>query len=294
MQHQQDMFEAEAARTLLDQLFEESKLYHKSKDYMDLLDFVVKLRNFAPFNAMLLQVQKPGLSYAASAFEWREKFNRYPKLDARPLLILWPFAPVALVYDVLDTEGDPLPEDVSFVPAKGDTTKDDIQHYLGLLKRNGIKHHFFDGGDNSAGSIEVTKNPVPKDVDKKKKAKPGEYLMRMNQNHSPVVQFSTLAHELGHLYLGHLGGDEARSIPERPPRNHAHKELEAESFAYLLCQRNGVECKSKTYLANYVKANDTIEILDVYQILKAVGHVEHLLKLNGHIRFGSASDRASK
>ena len=64
---QQDLFETEAARSLLDQLLTDSRLYTRSKDYKDLLDFVVRLRNFAPFNAMLLQVQKPGLSYAASA-----------------------------------------------------------------------------------------------------------------------------------------------------------------------------------------------------------------------------------
>ena len=56
MIHQHDLFESEAARTLLDQLLEDSQLYHSSADYQNLLDFIVKLRNFAPFNAMLLQI----------------------------------------------------------------------------------------------------------------------------------------------------------------------------------------------------------------------------------------------
>jgi hypothetical protein len=79
----------EAERSLLDQLLQESRLYRSSRDYKDLLDFVVRLRNFAPFNAMLLQIQKPGLSYAASAKDWMS-FGRRPKEAARPLLILWP------------------------------------------------------------------------------------------------------------------------------------------------------------------------------------------------------------
>jgi hypothetical protein len=54
---------------------------------------------------MLLQVQKPGLNYAASEYDWRDRFDRTIKEGARPLLILWPFGPVALVYDELDTEG---------------------------------------------------------------------------------------------------------------------------------------------------------------------------------------------
>ena len=80
---QQNIFQIEAARSLLDQLLTDSKLYTQSKDYKELLDFVVRLRNFAPFNAMLLQVQKPGLSYAASARDWRERFGRFPKEGAR-------------------------------------------------------------------------------------------------------------------------------------------------------------------------------------------------------------------
>jgi hypothetical protein len=55
----------------------DSRLYTQSKDYNDLLDFVVRLRNFAPFNAMLLHVEKPGLSYAASERNCQDRFERH-------------------------------------------------------------------------------------------------------------------------------------------------------------------------------------------------------------------------
>ena len=64
---QLDLIETAVARSLLDQLLDDSRLYKSGADYKQLLDFVVRLRNFAPFNAMLLQIQKPGLMYAASA-----------------------------------------------------------------------------------------------------------------------------------------------------------------------------------------------------------------------------------
>ena len=108
-----------AARSLLDQLLEDSRLYTTSQDYMELLEFTQRLRNFAPFNAMLLHLQKPGLLYAASASDWLTRFGRKPKENARPLLILWPFGPVALVYDSMDTEGKDLPEDVASFFAHG-------------------------------------------------------------------------------------------------------------------------------------------------------------------------------
>lgn len=292
MLNKQDLFESDAARSLLDQLLEDSRLYHSSADYLQLLDFVVKLRNFAPFNAMLLQIQKPGVTYAASAFDWGARFNRRPKRDARPLLILWPFGPVALVYDVQDTEGDPLPADVSFFQASGEVTAERMQRFLLLLERKGIKHHYFDGGDGQAGSIEVTQAPPErtrmrtKGAKRKKAEKPSEYLMRLNKNHEPNVQFSTLAHELGHLFLGHLGFDERLSIPaRRMPMTHAQMELEAESFAYLACRRNGVQCKSESYLADYVKKHTSIESLDIYQVLRAVGQMEYMLQLTAHTRY---------
>lgn len=113
---QTDFVDTEAARSLLDQLLADSRLYRTGKDYRALLDFVVRLRNFAPFNALLLQVQKPGLLYAASSRDWLDRFNRTVKDGARPLLILWPFGPVALVYDVADTAGEPLPDGLQHLP----------------------------------------------------------------------------------------------------------------------------------------------------------------------------------
>ena len=81
---QLDIFEVEESRSLLGKLFADSRLYTTREGYKELLEFATKLRNFAPFNAMLLQVQKPGLAYAASAHEWQVSFNRKPEEGARP------------------------------------------------------------------------------------------------------------------------------------------------------------------------------------------------------------------
>ena len=207
---QQDLFEREAARSLLDQLLSDSRLYTQTKDYKELLDFVVRLRNFAPFNAMLLQVQKPGLSYAASARDWRERFGRTLKEGARPLLILWPFGPVALVYDVLETEGKDLPQDVASFYAQGSIDDKKIVAFLPQMAKKNIKCCWLDAGDHKAGSIRVLQIGA-------KDKEPTLYQMSINRNHEAPVQFTTFAHELGHLFLGHLGPDQVLSIP-RPPQ----------------------------------------------------------------------------
>lgn len=275
---QGDLFENDTARSLLDQLLSDSQLYTQSKDYKELLDFVVRLRNFAPFNAMLLHVQKPGLSYAASARDWRERFGRKPKDGARPLLILWPFGPVALVYDVLDTEGKPLPTDVASFFAHGAIDEKQLASFKQLVTKKHIEWCWIDAGDQTAGSICVIERPA--------KAKdPSHYSMNINKNHNTAVQFTTLAHELAHLFLGHLGPDKVLNVPERPSMDHAQEELEAESVAFLVCARNGVASKSETYLKDYVTRNTTIDDIDLYQIMRASGQVEALLGLTAHTKY---------
>lgn len=275
---QQDCFEDETARSLLDQLLSDSRLYAQSQDYKNLLDFVVRLRNFAPFNAMLLQVQKPGLSYAASAWDWKYRFDRTLKEGARPLLILWPFGPVALVYDVLDTDGRPLPDGVPSFFASGTITKDRFDMFASLMEKKQIERYFVDAGDRNAGLIRVvSRGRTPKERT--------HYRIHINRNHSVPVQFSTLAHELGHLFLGHLGADKMLNVPDRPQMTHGQQELEAESVAYLVCARNGVSCQSEKYLKDYVSKHTTIDDIDLYQVMRATGQIETLLRLTGHTKF---------
>lgn len=272
------LFESDAARSLLDQLLEDSRLYKTSKDYKELLDFVVRLRNFAPFNAMLLQVQKPGLSYAASARDWRDRFGRHPKEGARPLLILWPFGPVALVYDVMDTDGRALPEDVSSFVARGNIDDAAVQALQPRLKKKNVDLFWVDAGDRNAGLVRLVRRPA-----NDKEAT--QYHIHINRNHGAAVKFTTLAHELGHLALGHLGPDKKLSIPKRPALSHAMQELEAESVAYMVCERSGVKSKSHTYLSNFVTANTTVNDLEVYQVMRAAGQVETMLGLAAHAQF---------
>jgi hypothetical protein len=271
---QADLFEADAARTLLDHLLSESKLYTRSADYKNLLDFVTRLRNFAPFNAMLLQMQKPGLLHAASARDWRERFGRTLKHDARPLLILWPFGPVTLVYDLIDTEGQDVPEDAFAFPARGDMNATRMAGFVKLVEKVGIAWDWIDAGDGKAGSI--TPCPGPTMAGQKAWLR---YRMAINKNHPPAVQFTTLAHELGHLFLGHLGKDTALQIPMRRHLTLRQREVEAESVAYIVCERNGVTTKSQSYLANHVEQTTTVKDIELYQVLRAAGRVEELLGL---------------
>lgn len=287
------ILDPDVPKSLLADLIERSRLYRRSQDYRELLDFTSRLRTFAPFNAFLLHVQKPGLRFAASEHDWQKRFHRTVKEGARPLLILWPFGPVAFVYDLDDTEGDtPLPDSVTQAfRATGVMTADRIKGFGPLLLRAGISLKLIAYGDAHAGHVSA--EPAPEGVDVVKPSTAAKerpfYRVRINSTHEPNVQFATLTHELAHLYLGHLGPDAYLKIAKRDCPSHDQRELEAESVSYLVCSRNGVASKAEEYLANYVGARTTMGNLDLYWILKAAGQIESVLGLGVTIQFREAS-----
>jgi hypothetical protein len=178
----------------------------------------------------------------------------------------------------MDTEGKPLPEDVASFFARGEIDEIKLRSFEPLLKKKSIEWCWFDAGDQKAGSIRV----VQRESNDKEAT---QYRIHINRNHNPAVKFTTLAHELGHLFLGHLGPDRKLDVPERRALGYSQQELEAESVAYLVCERGGVKSKSQTYLSSFVNANTTVDQIDVYQVMRAAGQVEALLGLAVHTQY---------
>jgi hypothetical protein len=251
-------------RSLIDQLIQQTNLYATSKSFTDLLAFVARMRGFAPFNAMLLHAQKPGLTYAATAADWLARFNRKPKQDARPLIVMQAMGPVGFVFDMQDTEGDNLPPEAFAFPTFGDLSLARWHEMLAVVARAKIEILWVDKGDGAAGSMTRTQVVV------KGKTR-AHWTVRMNQNHDPQTQFVTLAHELAHMFLGHLGGDDTQSIKARRGLGHDLEEVEAEAVAWVVAHRNGLKPKSEAYLDRYKAA---FKGLEVGTILKAANAVE--------------------
>jgi hypothetical protein len=262
--------------TLIDKVMADSRLYRHGPEFKALLEFIVRLKGFAPFNAMLLQIQKPGLAYAASAEDWQKKFARLVKPGARPLLILRPFGPVSLVFDVADTEGAELPAAVDPFRAVGKLPLEFLKACFKRLPAMGVFLRFVDEGSLRAGSIQTMYRTA---VSTNLKV-PNQYEIWLNQNLSPEVQFATLVHELGHLYLGHLGKDPTLEVPGRMGLSHSQEELEAEAVAYLVCHRIGIVPNSASYLSNFFSGQDKDPDFDLHEILKAAGKIEDILKLD--------------
>jgi hypothetical protein len=254
----------EAERTLIDQLIAATKLYDSSEAIHELLNFTIRLRELAPFNAMLLHIQKPGLTHAATAQDWWRRFGRVPKKDARPLLILRTMGPVDFVFDIQDTKGRDVPVDAFAFPTFGNMTESRFNEFMSSVVKQRIAIVPLDAGDGQAGWIRLL---MAAEAGKGK----NHYELAYNRNHPAPTRSVTVAHELAHLYLGHLGADRARRVPDRRDTPHALREVEAEIAAYLVAMRNGLKPRSESYLANYKGA---FEDLNLYAVTRAANAVE--------------------
>ena len=107
--------DASDSKRMLDELVSRALAYRSSGDFKELVEFSRRFPHLAPFNAMLLHVQNPGIRYALRAPDWERDYGRKVKPARRPYVILRTMGPVAFVFDLSDTE--PISEGLSTVPA---------------------------------------------------------------------------------------------------------------------------------------------------------------------------------
>ena len=271
----------------LDRLFHEVGTYRTGHDFQELLQFAKRFPQIAPYNAMLLHMQKPGSHFVASADKWEKTYGRKVKTGARPLVILRPFGPVEFVFELGDTEGDEFVPEAAIDPfkTKGRLPGKAFSNLISKMKCDGISYAEKDYGTESAGFIETAKSGREVCIRGKKKITWVRLLYEMvvNKNHTRVTKMATIAHELGHLYCGHLGTPELagtqknkwwkdrRSLPIEC------QEFEAESVCWLVCERLGIENPSSRYLNGYLDANGEIPPISLEEVLKAAGMMESLL-----------------
>lgn len=277
----------EATAHALDELFSLARQYRSSQAYHKLLQFIGRFRFYAPFNAMLVHLQMPGAKYVASPSAWLRDYGRRIKPEARPLVILRPMGPVMFVFDVSDTEAEQgartvPPEIEQPFEVRGGQIGLELSRTTENARRDGIDIRERQAGAQSAGEIRAVGRgrfvnfQVKERPEVEYREVPLRYELLLNGRHSTEAKYATLAHELGHLYCGHLGTPNDKWWPDRRGLGDEICEFEAESVCYLLCSRLGIDNPSDEYLAGYLKAHDETPPISFESVMKAAGLVEHM------------------
>lgn len=266
------MTQQQFGETNLDKLFVNIERFRTSSYFRDLLDMCRRFRHLSPYNAMLVNMQKPSARYVLREKEWKEQFHRIIKPNAQPLIILVPFGPVDYLFEISDTEGTDLfnssDNDILDFLAHPYKTKNEVPHSLLNHLINCCTCHgiTFDtkmnAGAGYGGKIEMLKTstikiriPINKD---NYIFEPASYLISINKNAGYGQQFATIAHELGHLFCRHLSAPSGWNKWQVRDISHEGKEFEAEAVSWLICERLNIGNPSEYYLSTYLGKNKHI------------------------------------
>ena len=260
--------------------------YRNTQEFKKLLDFVGHFSYLAPYNAMLVQMQKPGATFVFNGKKWKE-YGRRPKVNAQKLIILKPFGPIQCVFDYGDTEEIPGALDVldetdlmklwdgSLKRTKGEIEKETWDILIKNLPVYGIYlDDKFQAANTYGGYIMPYEEKQLSIMVNKESAKINSlFIISINKNLSRIVQFHTICHELGHLFCYHQFYTESK----RRKLTIKEREFEAETVAWLICKRHGIYNPSEEYLASYAPQGE-IPICSTDLIMKAVAEIERMME----------------
>ncbi|MBM1170201.1 ImmA/IrrE family metallo-endopeptidase [Microvirga arabica] len=268
------------------------------------LEFVTRFRRMSVWNARMVYIQRPGARAVASEYEW-VKIGRHVLPDAVPIIILWPFGPIRFVYELADT-GPPLERDDPNDPfaVAGEFSPQMLATLIrGLEKQKlfRVKTEFRRHGYDSAGTAayhgvdgrtgaDAPDALGPSAVDVQTAASVVEgirvYGVVINDRMTPRERFVTLAHELGHIFCGHLGGCQSITTkanesgwPDRTHLSLSEREIEAEAVAYLVAARAGLKPASANYLRPHAKSANLSKV-DIDAVVRAAARIERLANIS--------------
>ena len=261
------------------------KEYRSSEEFQKTLDFVGRFKYLAPYNAMLVEMQKPGATFVLTGKKWRE-YNRRPVVNAQKLITLMPFGPVQCMFDFADTETIDDTKEVSAAQLMEEwynglkKTKGSVsQEVMSVLMHNLIQYGIyvddsFSAANTYGGYIMNYTDKVLMVTIKEDHKIPynSRFIISINKNQTDVEKFHTICHELGHLFCRHqyYTNKKRRSLTTK------EKEFEAETVAWLICKRHNIENPSEEYLAGY-DPNGIIPICSTEFIMKAVTEIEKMI-----------------
>jgi len=258
----------------IDSRFHDSIRLRSVEVFDQFLAFVHRFNRHSAFNAMLIETQRPGASAVGFRDQWA-LIGRHVKPGAIPIAILWPFAPVRWVYDLSDTHGkDVPPHDTDPFKVLGAVPGASWSHTTATADRLGVKveltNRWGDVHAGLAGVLHETKNASTSIA----RTRRHRWLVLINESLDANARFATLAHELGHIYCGHLGAHPEGFWPDRSGTlTKQQREMEAEAVAYLVCKRLELKTRSAMYLRRHV-TTENLAAISKRLIIEATNRIE--------------------
>ena len=238
-----------------------------SEKYQAYLTAMAQFHRYSSGNIMLILQQMPTATRVASFKMWKEQFNRMVKKGEKSIRI---FAPIEVkvkvetqktdpttkayirdkdgniiteeqeikqqrfklvpVFDVSQTDGDPLPQLTEYLTGN----IEDYNTFFKVLK---------------------TISPLPVGFEEMPESKrgyciPGEKIA-IREGMSEMQTISTFVHELAHAAM-HDNNADLDAV-----RSRAAEEIEAESVAYVVCQKFGIDTAPKSfgYLVSWARGD---------------------------------------
>lgn len=263
----------------LDEMFFASRRYRNSVEYTDLVHFISRFPKYSAFNGLLLYLQNPDITHVATAGNWWRNFQRKPIYQAKPLVILAPMSPIRFVYDIRDTEGEPLTSiQLNALEARDEFSKENLEKAIHNCKLHGIWVHEVPSNRLKPGmALSLTyenRNRYP-ELNPESWAK---YLIPVDTDGSYKEKYAALALGLGHIFCGHLGIDDAAWWPDRRDLEQTPAIIEAESVAYLVCQRKNLKDPAKQFLLPYRETDCEMPAFGLNAALNATHYIEEMGK----------------
>lgn len=201
------------------------------------LDATSKFHRYSFGNMMLIMHQRPNATFVAGFHDWKNKFNRTVKKGEKAIWVLAPckytkvyidddgntdvdervfFKPVP-VFDISQTEGDPLPTPPR-IESSDKRTEAPPGMNEALSKWVASKGYALKVDDLDDQSLYGRTNFAARTV-------------TLNSMHNEAQRALTLAHEVAHIALGH----------DSCYKTKTEREIEAESVAYIIGRHFGLD-----------------------------------------------------
>ena len=269
---------AQQVREITDKLEQGIKELFESEKFKEYLTTMSKFYNYSFNNTLLIAMQKPDATLIAGYTSWQRNFDRHVMKGEKGIKILAP-APYkaqeerekidpATQKPVLDADGKPVTETVEVMrPAFKVVSVFDVSQTDGKELPDIAVDELTGSVENYAAFFEALKqeSPVPisyEDIPGGAKGyfSHAENRIAIQEGMSEIQTVKTAIHEIAHAKLHAINPDEKVAPEERKDRH--TKEVEAESVAYTVCQRYGIETSDYSfgYIAGWSSDKDTKEL----------------------------------